>query len=218
MVPDDESLREIREGIARVTVPADATVLVVSPHGHGSSVYGRPSGSLAGFGLEGVEVDLPTASSDVTEVLQGWAGGAIEKQLDHGAIVPLRLLGIAQPVVAVSVGSDASGLSRAIRDIATIHDLFVICSAHTSARLTERAPLPYSLDAVRLDAGFVTDIEQDCAAALVGAADLETVGSSCSGATLSLFGALFSGRPGTVQAYGAPFGVGYPVVTAEIDG
>lgn len=218
IVSGADSLREVREGIARVTVPTDATVVMASPHGEGSCVYGRPSGSLSGFGFEGVEVDPPAASTEVTEILQRWAGRVVDGRLDHGGVVPLRLLGIAQPVVAVSVESDAPGLARAIAEVAQTQDVFVICSSHTSARLTERAPLPYSFDAVRLDARFVTDIEQDCVAALRAAPDLETIGGSCSGATLSLFGELFAGRPATVQAYGAPFGIGYPVVTAEVDG
>jgi hypothetical protein len=218
VVAGGESLREIREGIARVNVPADTTVLVASPHGGGPSFYARPSGSLAGFGIEAIEVEPPTAAADVTEILQGWAGDTVEEPLDHGSVVPLRLLGVTQATAAVSVGSDASGLARAIAEIASTQDVFVICSAHTSARLTERAPLPYSFDAVRLDARFVSDIEQDCAAAVRGAPELETVGGSCSGATLSLFGELFAGRPAVVQAYASPFGVGYPVVTAELDG
>ncbi len=212
-----DSLREVREGIARVTVPVDATVVVASPHGDGSFVYARPSGSLAGFGIEGVEVDPPTVSNEATVILQKWGGAAHERRLDHGAVVPLHLLGIAQPVVAVSVAGDAPGLARAIAEIATVQDIFVICSAHTSARLTERAPLPYSFDAVRLDARFVADVEKDCGAARDAASELESVGGSCSGATLRLFGELFAGRPATIQAYGSPFGVGYPVVIAEAD-
>lgn len=216
--PGEDSLREVREGIARVRVPPDATVVIVSPHGDGPSLYARPSGSLAGFGIEGVEVDPPTASSEVSEILQRWTDAAIDGPLDHGCVVPLRLLGIAQPVIAVSVDGHVSDLARAIAEIATTRDVFVICSAHTSARLTERAPLPYSFDAVRLDARLVTDIEKDCAAAVEVAPALETVGGSCSGATLSLFGALFAGRAGTIHAYGAPFGIGYLVVTAGLDG
>ena len=141
-----DSLREVREGIARVMVPANATVVVASPHGDGSFVYARPSGSLAGFGIAGVEVDPPTVASETTEILEKWGGVGHERRLDHGAVVPLRLLRIAQPVAAVSVAGDVPGLARAIAEIATVQDVFVVCSGHSSARLTERAPLPYSLE------------------------------------------------------------------------
>lgn len=213
----DDSLREVREGIARVTVPDDATVLVASPHGAGPTFYARPSGALAGFGIEAIEVEPPAAAGDVTEILRGWAAGTVDEPLDHGSVVPLRMMGVTQPTAAISIGRDASGLARAIAEIASTRDVFVICSAHTSARLTERAPLPYSFDAVRLDARLVSDIEGDCAAALRAAPDLEVIGGSCSGPTLSLFGELFAGRQGVVQAYASPFGVGYPVVTADLD-
>ena len=108
-------------------------------------------------------------------------------------------------------------LTRKVRDAAVETETFVFASAHTSARLTERAPLPYSYDAVRLESCFITEIESDCAAAREMADELRTVGNTCSHATLRAFGELFAGAEGNVMAYGSPFGVGYPVVTAEID-
>jgi hypothetical protein len=196
-------------------VPEDAVVVVASPHGTGSFVYARPSGSLAGFGFAGVDVDIPIAIEHVDPIFD-WE--VVENgPLDHGAVVALHLLAIAQPTIAVSVTGDASGLARAIEKVAATRSTFVICSAHTSACLTERAPVPYSIDAIRLDARFITEVESDCGVARDLAPEFETIGASCSRSTLQLFGELFAGTPGKVQAYGAPAGVGYPVVTVARD-
>jgi aromatic ring-opening dioxygenase LigB subunit len=214
--PGDESVRAIRAAIAGIAVSTDAIVVVVTPHGDGSFIYARPWGSLAGFGIDGVAVDLRMAGPEVHDVFARWAH-IVEDRLDHGALVPLHLLDVSNPVVAVSVAGDVPGLARSIRDIATHHEVFVICSAHTSARLSERAPLPYSPDAVQLDKRFVAEVEDDCGFARTLAPELASVGGSCSGSTLALFGELFAGSPGSLRAYEAPFGVGYPVVTADRD-
>ena len=214
--PGDESVRAIRVAIAGIAVSADAIVVVVTPHGDGSFVYARPSGSLAGFGIDGVAVDLRMAEPQVHDVFERWTH-RVEDRLDHGALVPLHLLAVSNPVVAVSVAGDVPGLARAIRHLAAHHEVFVICSAHTSARLSERAPLPYSPDAVQLDKRFVAEVEDDCGVARTLAPELASVGGSCSGSTHALFGELFAGSPGSLRAYEAPFGVGYPVITAERD-
>jgi len=209
--PDREALRVVLEAIAAIAIPEDAIVVIATPHGGGAFVYGETHGSLGGFGIGGVEVDI---QATVPEPLRAW-GAMEDRALDHGALVPMRLLGLSNAVV-VSVDGSSSPV-EAIEKVAAEQDVFVVCSAHASARLTERAPLPYSFDAVRLDARFVGDVEQDCAAARHLADDLVAVGGSCSGPTLELFGELFSGRGSTVSAYAAPFGVGYPVVIADRD-
>ena len=214
--PGDQSAQEIRVAIAGIGVSPEAAVVVVTPHGDGSFVYARPSGSLAGFGIGGVGVDQRMAEHELFDVFQEW-GPRVEEALDHGALVPLRLLDVPNPVVAVSVAGDVGDLARAIEDLAIRYELFVICSAHMSARLSERAPLPYSADAVHLDKLLVGEVEDDCGVARTLAPDFASVGGSCSESTLALFGELFAGRPGSLRAYQAPFGVGYPVVTAERD-
>lgn len=214
--PGNGSVRAVRAAIAGIEVSPDAIVVVVTPHGDGSFVYARPSGSLSGFGIGGVEVDQRRAEPYVHDVLEQWSHSVAEP-LDHGALVPLRLLDVLNPVVAVSVAGDVPDLARVLEDLATRHEVFVICGAHTSARLSERAPLPYSADAVHLDKRFITEVEGDCAVARTLAPEIASVGGSCSEPTLTLFGELFAGCPGWLRAYEAPFGIGYPVVTAERD-
>lgn len=213
VTPDREGVGAVLEAIAGIAVPGEALVVLATSHGGSGYVYERARGSLAGFGIAGVGVD---AQALVPESLRAW-GPVEDRPLDHGALVPMRLLGISD-AVAVSVDADTRSVAGAIEKLAVERDVFVVCSAHTSARLTDRAPLPYSFDAVRLDARFVGDIETDCAAARDLADELVTIGGSCSGPTLKLFGELFAGRGSAVRAYGAPFGVGYPVVVADDDG
>ena len=143
----------------------------------------------------------------------------LDEPLDHGALVPLLSLGVTGDVVAVGLaqGSDVTETIGKIKSVVAERDGFILASAHTSARLTERAPLPYTFDAVRLESRLITDIESDCGALRSAAGSLEAVGGTCSRTTLEAFGALFSGAEGNVLAYGFPFGVGYPVVTAQID-
>ena len=214
--PGNGPVRVIRAAIAGIAVSPDAIVIVVTPHGDGSFVYARPTGSLAGFGIDGVHVNQRMVEPEAYEGFERWSP-SVEKPLDHGALIPLRLLGLSNPVVAVSVAGDVPELARVIEDLAGRHEVFVICSAHTSARLSERAPLPYSSDAVQLDKRFVTEVEDDCSVARTLARELASVGGSCSEATLALFGELFAGSPGSLRAYEAPFGVGYSVITAECD-
>ena len=216
VLPGSGSLGNIRAAIASIAVSPDAIVIVATPHGGDSFLFARPAGSLAGFGIEGVEVDQTMAETGVQQAFAHW-GQPVDKPLDHGAVVPLQMLGVANPVVAIAVDSADAGGACAIQDLAVRHQVFVICSAHTSSRLSERAPLPYSSDAVQLEKRFVTEVEDDCAVARELAPELASVGGSCSEATLALFGGLFDGFPGTVHEYEAPFGVGYAVITAERD-
>lgn len=208
-----DDLRAIWDGLSRIQVPEDAMVVVLTPHTSTTGVYAANEGSLMGFGLP--------------EVSGKWSAGPVEalglpvleEQLDHGALVPLLSLGIRGDVLTIGLQEvpDMSVALDKIRALAGERDVFVLASAHSSARLTERAPLPYSFDAVRLESRLITGIESDCGAAALAAEGLASVGGSCSRTTLEAFGGLFSGVEGTVLAYGCPFGVGYPVVTAEID-
>ena len=213
--PGNESVRKVRASITGIEVSPDAIVIVASPHGNGSFVYALPTGSLTDFGIDGVEVDQRMAAHE-THGFEQW-NQSVERPLDHGALVPLRLLAMTNAALAVSVADHVSNLARVIEDVASRAEVFVICSAHSSARLSERAPLPYSPDAVQLDKRLVAEVEDDCGVVRALAPELASVGGSCSEATLALFGELFAGSAGSVRAYEAPFGVGYPVITAERD-
>lgn len=207
-----EDLRDIWDGLSRVRIAEGDLVVVLTPHAETTGVYAAPAGSLSDFGLPEVSGKWE-ASPEATGSLP-----VIGAPLDHGALVPLLLLGVTVPVCAIGVTTaDLASVVDVVRDLAAKHEVFVLVSAHTSACLTERAPLPYSFDALRLESRLITDLETDCVAARDAAEVLATVGGSCSRFTLATFGMLFAGAAGNVLAYGSPFGVGYPVVTAEVD-
>lgn len=212
VTPQGDGLRDIWDALGRIRF-GDDLIVVLSPHAERTGVYRSLEGSLADFGLPDVGRQLRASAGPEVQL------EALDGPLDHGALVPLLLFGAPNETIAIGVGdtSDMSKVLGAIRELAEERDVFVIASAHTSVRLTERAPLPYSFDAVRLESRFVTAIGSDCATALDLADELWAVGGSCSRTTLKAFGDLFSGVEGTVMAYGSPFGVGYPVVTAQID-
>lgn len=194
-------------------IPEGAPVVVLTPHSSQTGVYATSEGSLAGFGLPGISGKWATGPLDGLDLPN------LDGPLDHGALVPLLSLGVRAEVVAVGLAevADISDTLEEIRGFAVDRGAFVLASAHTSARLTERAPLPYSFDAVRLESRAITDIGSDCGALRSAAEAFESVGGTCSRTTLEAFGALFSGAEGNVLAYGSPFGVGYLVATAEID-
>lgn len=208
-----DDLRDIWVGLSRVRIPQDSSVIVLTPHSQETGVYAVNEGSLSGFGLPEISGKWATGPIDGLDL------PVLEGPLDHGALVPLLSLGVTAQVVAIGLAdvSDMSDTLAKIRAFAAERDGFVLASAHTSARLTERAPLPYWFDAVRLESRLITDVESDCDAISAAAEGLESVGGTCSRTTLEAFGGMFSGAEGTVLAYGFPFGVGYPVVTAEID-
>jgi hypothetical protein len=205
-----DALRDIWDGLSRLRIEPDALVIVLSPHAPATGIYERPVGSLAGFGLPGIRGEFKAGSASLTL-------DPLREPLDHGALVPLLLLDIPNEVVAIGMPEASTDVVRELKALGAERELFVLSSAHTSACLTERAPLPYSFDAVRLESRFITEIESDCAAALDLADGFNTVGGSCSHSTLSAFGDLFAGAEGSVLAYGSPFGVGYAVIAAEID-
>ena len=204
VTPKADSLRDIWDALTRIEIPADAAVVVLTPHAP-VGTYGENQGSLADFGIPSVTGRFPRAEIDL-------GLPALGEPLDHGALVPLLLLDAPNPAVVVG-----GNVADQVREVARERETFVVASAHTSVRLSDRAPLPYSFDAVRLESRFITGIENDCRLAADLADEMSTVGDSCSGSTLRAFGELFAGVEGRVLAYGSPFGVGYPVVTAEID-
>ena len=204
VTPKADNLRDIWDALTRVEIPAEAAVVVLTPHAP-VGTYGVNQGSLADFGIPSVTGKFPRAEIDLDLPV-------LSARLDHGALVPLLLLDAPNPVVVV--GGD---VAEKVREVARERETFVLASAHTSVRLSERAPLPYSFAAVRLESRFITGIESDCKVAADLADEMSTVGGSCSAFTLRAFGELFAGSEGRVLAYGSPFGVGYPVVTAELD-
>lgn len=207
------------EGIAKIEVPPGATLVVVSPYADETFIYAAAEGSMASFGVSDVAARFATGVGVKTRLAELMQVPIEDRSLDHGALVPLMLLAVPNEAVVIGVSdvSDAPGVSRALGMLTADTEVFVVASANTSACLTERAPLPYSYDAVRLESRLITELETDCKVATTMATELAEVGGSRSAPTLAVFGELFAGVRGDVLAYGSPFGVGYLVATAETD-
>lgn len=208
-----EQLHDIWHALSRIGIGDADLVVVLSSHAPKTGIYRRAAGSLAGFGLPEI------SGSFVTTLTEGVALDDLDGTLDHGALVPLMLLKPTNEVMVIGLanGHDVGDVVEAVRDLARARDVYVLASGHTSVRLTEKAPLPYSSDAVRLETRFITEVANDCVVTSELAEEFATVGGSCSAPTLHAFGRLFTGTEGTVLGYGSPFGVGYPVITAQTD-
>lgn len=194
--------------------------MIASPHGERSGVYAAIDGSLAPKGVKGVAVTRAGDDDAGSRVAKGAGLPMLDGPVDHGIVVPLVMLGGTAPVVAVSLrdASEAFALARAIEELcASGTDVLFIASAHGAAALTPAAPLTYRPEAERVETDLLDQLPRDAGAAARLAARLETEGGSCSGATLTAFGAIFDGRPARVLAHGWPFGVGYIVATVERD-
>lgn len=212
------ALRDVWDAIDRLVIAPEAEVVVVTPHGGGSFVYRTATGSLATYGLEGLGY-AGRPGSLIDELASAWDRPVIDRALDRGALVPLMLLDVANEVTMVALDdlADAAQLAAVLRSLAGDRELFVIASADTSASLSERAPLRFRPEAVRLETKLVAGIETDARVAAEIAPDLASVGGSSSAPTLSLFGTLFAGAEAQVLAYAYPFGVGYLVARATVD-
>ena len=202
-----------------------ADVLVIaSSHGHATAIHEWVQGSLSGFGpgLPSVSAagDRPAASVMAAASSLPLAEGNV----DHGVTVPLLLLsqvagedGALPPVVACVQGEDddpvafADALAEVTQKLAKERSVAFLASAHTSAGLTPRAPLT-ELDAAKaLDAEIIDALATDVGGLSAIPADRWAAAGSCGAGPLLVFAKLFSGRPAEVEAYEAPFGVGYLV-------
>ena len=211
---------------------ADVTV-IVSPHGSASGVYEAISGSLDGFGERGHDASATTDTALRDALASSWGRRLLSGPVDHGIAVPLLLAGApSHPVVAVALadatGPDAGDLDETLADARGLADALVTtlggaralvaCSAHTSAALGERSPVPNPSDHER-----VKLLESQALAALAGdPADLEPVvrslaeeAASCGAGPLQVYASLFAGCASKLLAYDDSFGVGYALAMTE---
>jgi hypothetical protein len=213
---------------ARVAVPrADATVIVVSPHGKRSGVYAGARGSLRTLGLPEVAGEASPAPEVAAELAAAWAHPLLSGGVDHGVSVPFRMA----PTVARAVGvclRETTGPwagdvlatleeARALAgSLATLPGpTIVVASAHTSAALTPRAPLTELPAGRKLDDSILEAIQTDVGLLAEIPARAWREGGSCGAGPLAMLGHLFRGRRATVHAYEYPVGVGYLVATVE---
>ncbi len=199
-----------------------ALVVLVSPHGPRSFVCSSGRGSLAGFGVPGLEVQVHVPDT-APALAREWGRPQADEPLDHGAAVPLVLLSAESAICCVTqevtgkgypVGStrdEAAALASAIASLAESEDLTLVCSAHTSACLTPAAPLAYREEGKRLDAKLLDALATDPALLLDVTDDEWRGGRACGQLPFQVIGHLFRARPFDLKSYEYPFGVGYLV-------
>jgi aromatic ring-opening dioxygenase LigB subunit len=210
-------------GRARATTDAvrvlglEGLLVIVSPHGGRAGIYREVRGTLATRGAPHVRADRTPEGDLADEIARRSGLDVIDGPVDHGVIVPLRLMANGEhPVVAISVTSEMEGtkVGAALADL----DVSFVASANTSAALSPRAPLTFRPEAERSERTFVDRLRNDAGAAAVLASELELAGGSCSAPSLAAFGTLFAGCPVEVLAHEHPYGVGYVVGRATRDG
>ena len=186
-------------------------VVVVSPHGARTGVYRSCAGSLEAFGVPGVDVDLGLLPVEVTGL------EVLDEPIDHGVLVPLRLLGPGVPVIGMTFAErqgavDPNDLIRVKRAITEIpRRVALAISANLAAGLNPRAPLTELSGANEAEELLLEKVQTDLGWLSTGATSIAEQGRSCSFAPLRLMGELFGGRKARVLAHEAPVGVGYLV-------
>ncbi|MDQ3878265.1 MAG: hypothetical protein M3290_07960 [Actinomycetota bacterium] len=211
--------RNVRQQIASIDLADVDLMLVASPHGARTAVYGKAAGSLQDFGVPGDERWWFGPPDLVSEVSRGWGRPTMDGSIDHGALVPLALLGDFRGSVVVAAFAEDGAASADVMDLVEALDaldarVLVVASAHLSASLTSRAPLTYRSESEEIDNRVVESLSGDPAQVIELAPELATRGGSCSASTLHLYGRLFAGGRSRLLAYEKPVGVGYPVAVA----
>lgn len=197
------------------------TVVLATPHGPERGIYAGHRGDLDGFRPARVEVSSTPADDLAGELGRTWRAPSLGTHFDHGIVTPIALgLLRGARVVAVSVHQPKDGvaLANAIGSIAAKRrtKIAFVASAHTGAALTPRGPIVERREAVGLEDRVLAEAPGNARAFARRAAELRSVGGSCSAGTLTAFGALFAGQPVEIRAYDRSFGVGYLVATAGV--
>lgn len=209
---------------ASIDLAAHDLVVVGSPHGRATGVYARVAGDLAAFGPRGTTVSAATDERFARELAAAWGRPLLDGGVDHGVVVPLRLLGRGgAPVVAVSFAeglaeaeavAEAEALVAALRGTAFGGDAALVASVNTAAGLTDRAPLASLDGAAEADQALLRALLGRPRDLLDALPDLARAGS-CSTAPLAAFALAFPSKPCDVRAYSHPFGVGYAVAVTS---
>ncbi len=200
--------------------------MVCSPHGKSSGVYAGVRGNLAGFGLDGSRVDHPTDADAVAVVSGSWRRPVLDRDVDHGIVVPMLLAEFPSdvPVIAVAIEEwtgqtsgkpalaikDARDLAQAVMKLSEERKVMFIASAHGSAAATPRAPLLERPEGYEMDRTLVSALTTDPAEMDGISVELWRAAGACgAGPLVALANLVDTGT--TLLAYDAPFGVSYPV-------
>jgi hypothetical protein len=226
-----EAARRLRSAVRGIDFGGVDLVVVLSPHGGASGVYGEANGSLDVFGVPGFNYVHDVHRDGAEELSALWGRPLMSDRLDHGALVPLMLgVGGELPVVAASLAEasgrdrvgwaglvgDARDFASALARLATAHDVAFVASVNSGAGLSERAPLTRVPAALTVEKRFKAALSGDASELEHLAEPMWRQSGSCSPGPLIVFGRAFSGVHTRLRAYEAPVGVGYPV--SLIDG
>jgi hypothetical protein len=167
-----------------------------------------------------VNVARETDKEAARFLAEGWGRPLLEREVDHGAVVPLSLLGERKLSVVVATieeslrSSEAEERAKAFADavsaLAEGRNVWFLASFNTSAALSPRAPLTERSAGKTLDDAILSSLE-DAEAEIPG--DLWEEGGSCGAGPLSAWRHLFRGSTERL-CYEFPYGVGYLVARA----
>jgi hypothetical protein len=173
-------------------------------------------------------LSLSATSSDAPALASLWERPVLETEADYGVLVPAivtRLTSPGRKVIAATLaetGTDpteaiAAGaeLGRALIQLATAGDVFVLFSANTAASLSPRAPLTERPAGRELDNAI-----RNCLSSDVG--DLSSIPVSlwieagcCAAGCFTAIATCFTGYQATTLSYEFPYGVGYLVASVD---
>jgi hypothetical protein len=221
----EPSAQAIRSAIAALDLGAPDVVVVLSPHGKTTGVYGRAAGSLTEFGVDWVTVDRAADRDAAAQLARAWGRPVLDADVDHGVLVALRMLdACGAPVVAAALAERDAGsgdahpvahrFAAAVTALAHGGRVAFVASANTSAALSRRAPFTERAEAVWVERLLLEGLPRDAGCADDLADDLARRGLSCGVGPLAAFGRLFRGAPAVVDAYESPVGIGYLVAHA----
>lgn len=193
-------------------------LVILSPHGSRNGLYARVTGSLASFGVTGIDISLPCEDVITKELADLLSWPVLEDEIDHGISVPLLLAEITRvPVVAGCVAEGSADtteagarFARALEEVADEQTVFV-ASANGSAGLSPRAPLTEIETAGAIEEKLLTSLQDDVGELEQISRRLAEEAGSCGAGPLAAFAHLFSGRHADVLAHECPVGVGYTV-------
>jgi hypothetical protein len=224
-----DDARRIRMAASRLVQASSRVVIIVSPHGADGGVLSAASGSLDGFGMNGFKM-IAEVDADVAGALsRAWGRPLRDLPADHGAVVPFLLLESGElPVVVAAIRevsgtrgtpepaiADGASLAAALNETVAEIPATVVLSAHTSAALSDRAPLLDRPAGHRLHRAVVHALESDIGLLREIGPDLWREAGSCGAGPLTVAGHLWAGRPARILAAASSTGVGYIVADIQ---
>lgn len=214
----------VRAAVGALDLGRADLVILLSPHGARTGVYGAVDGSLDDHGVGEVEASQVTDEAALRALAQGWGVEVLDDPADHGVVVPLLLREWRPPVVAACFQDDGGGgppaeraielgraLADAVEDLAGSAHVALVASANGAIGLTPRAPLTELPGALAAERDLLAAIEEDIGLVEDAARNLAAAGGSCAVGPLTALARILSERPGRVLVHECPVGVGYLV-------